>query len=44
VFQVEYTSGDLAAKAAMICPQANALNFDTLIKHLALDAPRYSCR
>ncbi|TMA77312.1 MAG: endo alpha-1,4 polygalactosaminidase [Deltaproteobacteria bacterium] len=44
VFQVEYTSGDLAAKGATICPQANALNFDTLIKHVELDAPRYSCR
>jgi hypothetical protein len=44
VFHVEYTSGDLAAKGATICPQANALNFDTLIKHVDLDAPRYSCR
>jgi len=44
VFQVEYTSGDLAAKGATICPQANVLNFDTLIKHVELDAPRYSCR
>jgi len=44
VFHVEYTSGDLAAKGATICPQANALNFDTLIKHVELDAPRYSCR
>ena len=44
VFQVEYTSGDLAAKGATICPRANALGFDTLIKHLTLNAPRYSCR
>jgi hypothetical protein len=44
VFQVEYTPGDLAAKGASICPQANALNFDTLIKHLDLGAPRYACR
>jgi hypothetical protein len=44
VFQVEYTSGDLAAKGATICPKANALNFDTLIKHLDLDAARYACR
>ena len=45
VFQVEYTDGDLAAKGATICPQANALNFDTLIKHLDLGPPpRYACR
>jgi hypothetical protein len=44
VFHVEYTPGDLAAKGASICPQANALNFDTLIKHLDLGAPRYACR
>lgn len=44
VFQVEYTAGDLAALGATICPQALALNFDTLIKHLDLGPPRYSCR
>ncbi|MGZ3455934.1 MAG: endo alpha-1,4 polygalactosaminidase [Polyangiales bacterium] len=44
VYQVEYTDGDLAAKGATICPKANALNFDTLIKHLDLGAPRYGCR
>lgn len=44
VLQVEYTAGDLAAKGATVCPKANALDFDTLIKHLDLDAPRYSCR
>jgi hypothetical protein len=44
VFQVEYSAGDLAAKGATLCPQANALNFDTLIKHLDLGAPRYACR
>ena len=44
VFQTEYTSGDLATKGATVCPQANAANFDTLIKHLDLDAPRFSCR
>lgn len=44
VLQVEYTSGNLETKAATICPQANALNFDTLIKHLDLDAPRRACR
>jgi hypothetical protein len=44
VFQVEYTEGDLAKKASSICPDANKLNFDTLIKHLDLDAPRKACR
>lgn len=44
VFQVEYTDGNLAQKGAGICPGANALNFDTLIKHLDLDAPRFGCR
>jgi hypothetical protein len=44
VFQVEYTSGDLATKGATVCPKANALDFDTLIKRLSLNAARYSCR
>lgn len=44
VLQVEYTAGNLDAKAATICPQANALDFDTLIKRLDLDAPRRACR
>lgn len=44
VFNVEYTSGSLDTKAASVCPQANAKNFDTLIKHLDLDAPRKACR
>lgn len=44
VLQVEYTGGDLASKAAKVCPQANALDFDTLIKHLDLGAPRVACR
>lgn len=41
VFQVEY--GD-AALADSICPKALALNFDTLIKNMDLDAWRISCR
>lgn len=41
VFQVEY--GD-AALAATVCPQANALDFDTLIKNVDLDAWRIACR
>jgi len=41
VFQVEY--GD-AALADTICPQANALDFDSLIKNLDLDAWRIACR
>jgi hypothetical protein len=44
VFDVEYTSGTLSTPSASICPQSNALDFDTLIKHLDLGAPRYSCR
>jgi hypothetical protein len=44
VFNVEYTAGDLAAKGATICPKANPLNFDTLIKHLDLDPARFACR
>jgi hypothetical protein len=41
VFQVEYGDESLAAT---ICPRANALNFDTLIKNLDLDAWRFACR
>lgn len=44
VFQVEYTDGDLDAKAEVICAEANKLSFDTLIKHLDLDASRKACR
>lgn len=44
VFQTEYTDGDLAAKGDQVCPDANERDLDTLIKHLDLDAPRYSCR
>jgi hypothetical protein len=41
VFHVEY--GD-AALAAKVCPDANARNFDTLIKHEKLDPFRIACR
>jgi hypothetical protein len=41
VFEVEYGSSSLVTK---VCPQANSLNFDTLIKNLDLDAWRISCR
>ena len=47
VFQVEYADGGdsaLANKGSVICPEANALDFDTLIKHLDLGPPRYPCR
>jgi hypothetical protein len=44
VFQVEYTDGDLAQKGATFCAQANAMNFDSLVKHLDLGSPRYACR
>jgi hypothetical protein len=41
VFHVEYGDAQLAQD---ICPQANELNFDTLIKNYDLDAWRISCR
>ncbi|MBN1769806.1 MAG: endo alpha-1,4 polygalactosaminidase, partial [Deltaproteobacteria bacterium] len=41
VFHVEYGAASLADR---ICPQANALDFDTLIKNLDLDAWRVPCR
>jgi hypothetical protein len=41
VFEVEYGDPSLATT---ICPMANTRNFDTLIKNLALDAPRTACR
>ncbi|MBN1947771.1 MAG: endo alpha-1,4 polygalactosaminidase [Bradymonadales bacterium] len=41
VFQVEYGPATLQAA---VCPRANALDFDTLIKNLDLDAWRISCR
>lgn len=44
VFHVEYTAGDLATKGSTVCPKTTPLNFDTLIKHLNLDAARFSCR
>jgi hypothetical protein len=44
VFQVEYTEDDLETLGDEVCPDANARDFDTLIKRLDLDAPRYSCR
>ena len=44
VFHVEYSENDLEGKADEICPMANRLNFDTLIKRLDLDAARRACR
>jgi hypothetical protein len=41
VFNVEYGPAGLADT---ICPQANALNFDSLIKNWDLDAWRVACR
>jgi hypothetical protein len=41
VFQVEY--GD-ARVASRICPKANALSFDSLVKKLDLGATRIACR
>lgn len=39
VFGVEY-----AGTAASVCPTANRLNFDTLLKHESIDAYRIACR
>jgi hypothetical protein len=41
VFNVEYGAGSLSSS---VCPKANAMNFDTLIKDLDLDAWRVACR
>ena len=41
VFEVEYGT---QSTANSVCPKANALNFDTLIKDMDLDAFRISCR
>ncbi len=41
VFSIEYGNEPLAEH---VCPEANALDLDTLIKHLNLDAWRLSCR
>jgi hypothetical protein len=41
VFHVEYGDAQLAED---ICPQANDLNFDSLIKNYDLDAWRIACR
>jgi hypothetical protein len=39
VFEVEYS-----LNTGQFCPQADALNFNSLRKNLALDAPRTACR
>jgi len=44
VFEAEYTAGTLSTLGPSVCPQSNALNIDTIVKHLDLGAPRYSCR
>ena len=41
VFQVEYGT---QSRASAVCSDANARNFDTLVKNLDLDAARISCR
>jgi hypothetical protein len=41
VFEVEYGTQTTATK---ICPQANSMNFDSLVKDMNLDAFRISCR
>lgn len=39
VLGIEYTGSQ-----STVCPIANSMNFDTLLKHLALDAYRVACR
>ena len=41
VFNTEYGAASLATS---VCPRANSLNFDTLVKNLDLDAWRVACR
>jgi hypothetical protein len=41
VFEIEYGT---QALATTVCPEANVLGFETLVKDLALDAWRISCR
>lgn len=41
VLQVEYGG---AGKKSSVCPKANAMNFDSMIKNLSLDAWRLPCR
>lgn len=40
VFNIEYGG---ARRARKVCPQANALGFDSLVKNLDLDARRIAC-
>jgi hypothetical protein len=42
VFAAEYT--DTGMTTAQFCPQANALNFNGILKHRDLDAWRQACR
>ena len=42
VFAIEYT--DMGMTTEQFCPQANALNFNGLLKHRDLDAWREACR
>lgn len=44
VLETEYTAGSLSALGATVCPQALPLGFSTIIKHLDLGVPVYSCR
>jgi hypothetical protein len=41
VFNIEYGG---ATKASTVCPKANSLNFDTLVKRLSLGSERITCR
>ena len=45
VFQTKYADvGEESARADDVCADANARGFETLIKHLELDAYRLACR
>ena len=45
VFEVEYAGKkNVARTASKICPKANAMNFNTLIKDMNLTAARTACR
>ena len=47
VFHVEYPASErqsLETRARGVCPAANALNFDSLIKYLDLAPARFACR
>jgi hypothetical protein len=44
VYHVEYTEDDFESLAQDVCDRSNALGFDTVLKHLDLDAPLRACK